>query len=52
MRKHYESDDATFSAEAYIVPDFGGDPRGYTVKLHLPEGTSNTWGRDGYGVPQ
>ncbi len=31
---------------------FGGDPRGYTVKLQLPNGESNTWGRDGFGVPQ
>lgn len=35
-----------------IVPDFGGDPRGYTVKLNLPSGTTNTMGRDGYGIPQ
>jgi hypothetical protein len=37
-----------------IRPDFGGDPRGYTVKVHLPTGASNTWGgrEDGYGVPQ
>lgn len=32
--------------------DFGGDPRGYTVKVQLPDGSSNTWGRDGWGVPQ
>ena len=33
---------------------FGGDPRGYTVKLFLPSGTYNTWGgkESGYGVPQ
>ena len=33
---------------------FGGDPRGFTVKLKLPSGASNTWGgsEDGYGVPQ
>ena len=32
----------------------GGDPRGYTVKLHLPNGAYNTWGgkESGYGVPQ
>jgi hypothetical protein len=37
-----------------IVADFQGDPRGYTVKLHLPTGASNTWGgrEDGFGVPQ
>ncbi len=33
---------------------FSGDPRGYTVKLHLPSGRYNTWGgfESGYGVPQ
>lgn len=33
---------------------FGGDPRGYTVKLKLPSGAYNTWGgsEDGFGVPQ
>lgn len=33
---------------------FGGDPRGYTVKIFLPSGRYNTWGgaEDGWGVPQ
>lgn len=33
---------------------FGGDPRGYTVKVFLPSGRYNTWGgaEDGWGVPQ
>lgn len=33
---------------------FGGDPRGYTVRLMLPDGRYNTWGgaEYGYGVPQ
>ena len=37
-----------------IVADFGGDPRGYTVKLQLPSGAYNTWGgqESGYGIPQ
>ncbi len=37
-----------------VRPNFGGDPRGYTVKLHLPTGVYNTWGgaEEGYGVPQ
>lgn len=32
---------------------FGGDPRGFTVKLLLPSKRSNTWGgeEDGWGVP-
>ena len=37
-----------------IKADFGGDPRGYAVKLHLPGGAYNTWGgaESGWGVPQ
>ena len=33
---------------------FGGDPRGFTVKLKLSRGAYNTWGgsEEGYGVPQ
>lgn len=45
---------AAICAELGLRADFGGDPRGYTVKVHLPTGASNTWGgrEDGYGVPQ
>jgi hypothetical protein len=37
-----------------IVPKFGGDPRGFTVKLVMPDGRYDTWGgaEDGFGVPQ
>jgi hypothetical protein len=40
-------------AELGIKPDFQGDPRGYTVKVHLPTGVYNTWGgqESGFGVP-
>jgi hypothetical protein len=40
-------------AEWGIGASLGGDPRGYTVKLHLPDGRGNTWGgdTDGWGVP-
>ena len=33
---------------------FGGDPRGYTVKVKFPSGLYNTWGgaEEGWGVPQ
>lgn len=33
---------------------FGGDPRGYTVKVQLLSGACNTWGgaEEGWGVPQ
>lgn len=35
-----------------IEPVFGGDPRGCTVKLKVPSGNSNDWGREGICVPQ
>lgn len=40
-------------AEWALPVDFGGDPRGFTVKIHFPDGTGNTWGgdADGWGVP-
>jgi hypothetical protein len=31
-----------------VAVEFGGDPRGYTVKLHLPSGRCK---ESGYGVP-
>lgn len=31
---------------------FSGDPRGYTVKIRLPSGRSNSFGGEGWGVPQ
>ena len=36
-----------------IKPQFGGDPRGNTVKLMLATGEYNTWGGKecGWGVP-
>ena len=34
-----------------VVPDFQGDPRGYTIKLIMPDGFSTDWGRVGLGVP-
>ena len=42
------------AAELGVRMDLGGDPRGYTVKIHLPSGASNTWGgrECGWGVPQ
>lgn len=38
---------------AYTLPvTFGGDPRGFTVKLHFSSGRFNSWGgrEEGYGV--
>jgi hypothetical protein len=34
-----------------VIPVFQGDPRGATVKLRLPSGRTNDWGREGYCVP-
>lgn len=34
-----------------IEANYGGDPRGYTVKLVFPSRRSNTFGGDGWGVP-
>lgn len=35
-----------------ITVTFGGDPRGYTVKLSLPSGKYNSWGgkESGFGI--
>ncbi len=34
-----------------FVPQFSGDPRGYTVKIRLPSGRYNNWGGEAWGVP-
>lgn len=31
---------------------FNGDPRGAAIKLHLPSGLTNDWGREGWCVPE
>jgi hypothetical protein len=35
-----------------LEADVTGDPRGYCLKLHLPNGDHNTWGgkESGYGI--
>jgi hypothetical protein len=35
-----------------LKADVTGDPRGYCLKLHLPDGSWNTWGgkETGYGI--
>ena len=33
---------ATLASELGIVANFGGDPRGFTVKLQLPDGAYNS----------
>lgn len=32
-------------------PVFGGDPRGNTIKIVLPDGYADDWGREGLCVP-
>lgn len=34
-----------------VTPDFSGDPRGCTVKLVVPSGRTDDWGRTGLCVP-
>lgn len=43
----------TLCSEWALPVNLGGDPRGYTVKVHFPDGKGNTWGGDvdGWGVP-
>ncbi len=35
-----------------LKADITGDPRGYCLKIHLPDGSYNTWGgkETGYGI--
>lgn len=35
-----------------VTATFGGDPRGYTVKIHFEDGSYNTWGgkSEGWGI--
>lgn len=33
-----------------IAVEFGGDPRGYTVKVSLPSGKSNSFTGEGWGL--
>jgi hypothetical protein len=32
-------------------PKFGGDPRGATIKIVVPDGYTNDWGHEGICVP-
>jgi len=34
-----------------VTPIFGGDPRGNTLKIQVPDGYTNDWGREGICVP-
>ena len=34
-----------------VKPIFGGDPRGNTLKIAVPDGYTNDWGREGICVP-
>jgi hypothetical protein len=44
---------AAWQVLAGMSVDIDGDPRGYVVKVHFPDGSYNTWGgrESGYGVP-
>lgn len=33
------------------TPKFSGDPRGNTVKIQVPDGYTNDWGKEGICVP-
>jgi hypothetical protein len=33
------------------TPVFGGDPRGATIKIAVPDGHADDWGREGICVP-
>ena len=37
--------------EPPMEPVFSGDPRGHTVKLRVPSGRTDDWGREGICVP-
>jgi hypothetical protein len=38
-------------APCEVKPIFSGDPRGCTVKLRVPDGTTNDWGNEGICIP-
>jgi hypothetical protein len=38
-------------ADIGAEPVFGGDPRGCTVKVKLPSGTTDDWAREGLCIP-
>lgn len=48
--KHLESRVTQHARELGCGVTFSRDPRGYVVKLNLPDGSSNTWGYDGWGI--
>jgi hypothetical protein len=37
--------------ESLTVPVFQGDPRGAVLKIRVPDGYTNDWGREGIVVP-
>lgn len=38
-------------SEIDCQPKFSGDPRGATVKIQVPDGYTNDWGKEGICVP-
>ena len=47
-----EDDPGLYKNPLKIIADFGGDPRGCTVKLKFPSGFTNDFGGEGVCVPQ
>lgn len=50
-QENVQMDIIAICADADVKPVFSGDPRGCTVKLQVPDGTTNDWGREGICVP-
>ena len=50
LRKSFDRICKKYGVE--LRAEIGGDPRGYCLKLHLPDGAYNTWGgrESGYGI--
>ena len=52
LRARFKAILKKYNLESCMVADVTGDPRGYCLKLHLPDGSYNTMGgkENGYGI--
>lgn len=50
-QENVEMDIIAICAPHDVTPDFGGDPRGCTVKLKVEDGYTNDFGQEGICVP-
>ena len=52
LRKRFKAICMNHRIDGQLSADVSGDPRGYCLKLHLPDGSYNTWGgkESGYGI--